>query len=96
MRVSVIYCVGISSLYFVVTGTQYWACSYFTTALSSSALTVNALFIVCTATGPTSGVLFGGWIIDNVFGGYRGNSQRTGALEVCCVFGKLHHPSHPW
>ena len=99
-------CLALSSLYFVVTGVQYWGASYLTISLGRflvtilidwlrvysvgvSPLTVNALFIFCAATAPTSGVFFGGWFVDMYVGGYRGKIQRTSTLEISCVFGRL-------
>ena len=76
-----------TSLYFVVTGVQYWGTAYLSVTLSARMPLVNLLFIVCAATGPTLGVFFGGYVID-VLGGYRGMRQRVVALELCCVFGK--------
>jgi len=79
---------AMSSLYFSVTGVQYWGTSYLHVALLAPMPLVNALFIVCAATGPTLGVFFGGWAVD-VCGGYKGAKQRVVALELCCFFGML-------
>ena len=46
---------------------------------------VGLAFIFASATGPTCGVLFGGWLVDK-FGGYRGRAQAAVALRICCIF----------
>jgi hypothetical protein len=78
---------AMSSLYFTVTGVQYWGTSYMQVALGAPVELVNAMFIVCAATGPTLGVFFGGWCIDKR-GGYKGPVARVRALEVL-------QPCHP-
>ena len=78
---------AIASLYFTVTGVQYWGTSYLTLQLGAPPSLVNVLFILCASTGPTSGVVFGGWAADAV-GGYKGVHQRVIALELCTLFGK--------
>jgi MFS family permease len=81
-------CVAMTALYFTVTGVQYWGTKYLTVVLHAPLPLVNTLFILCAATGPTLGVFFGGWIIDNN-GGYKGAHQRVVALELCSTFGVL-------
>jgi hypothetical protein len=51
---------------------------------------VNIFCLQLFASGPTSGVFFGGYCID-VLGGYKGATQRVTALELCSIFGWLHH-----
>jgi hypothetical protein len=75
-----------AALYFTVTGVQYWGTTYMLVVLQAPLPLVNGLFIVCAATGPTSGVFAGGWAVD-VCGGYRGAKQRVVALKVCAIFG---------
>ena len=77
-----------SSLYFVVTGVQYWGTSYLLIALHGPQMQVNMLFIFTAATAPTAGVFFGGWLVD-YFGGYRGLRQRVKALKLCLSLGCL-------
>ena len=77
---------AMAALYFTVTGVQYWGTSYMRVTLHAPLPLVNALFILCAATGPTSGVFAGGWVVD-LCGGYKGAMQRVKALEVCCIFG---------
>eukprot|EP01035_Chromulina_nebulosa_P017933 gene17933-23555_t len=79
---------AMTCLYFTVTGVQYWGTAYLSVGLHAPLAVVQTLFILCTATGPTFGVFFGGWLID-VLGGYRGIRQRVVALELCCFFGVL-------
>lgn len=79
---------AMAALYFTVTGVQYWGTSYMLAVLKTPPSTVHALFIITAATGPTSGVFFGGWAVDSL-GGYRGARQRVVALELCCLFGEL-------
>jgi hypothetical protein len=81
---------AMSSLYFTVTGVQYWGTSYMQVALGAPVELVNAMFIVCAATGPTLGVFFGGWCIDKR-GGYKGPVARVRALEVYQPCHRLHH-----
>ena len=77
---------AMAALYFTVTGVQYWGTSYLHVVLNAPLPLVNALFIICAATGPTLGVFFGGWAVDYL-GGYQGAKQRVLALELCCVCG---------
>jgi MFS family permease len=79
---------AITSLYFVVTGVQFWGTSYMLVVLQLPQRSVNALFIICAATGSTSGVFFGGWFVDRL-GGYKGRVQRSLALEFCFVMGTV-------
>jgi hypothetical protein len=79
---------AITSVYFAAAGLQFWTCSYLAIVLNSSPLLVNGLFILCSATAPTSGAYFGAWLIDDIFGGYKGNTKSKAALGVCCVLGK--------
>ena len=77
-----------TSLYFTVTGIQYWGTKYLSVSLRAPIGLVNLLFVLCAATGPTTGVLFGGWLVD-FFGGYKGSKQRVVALELVVCLGML-------
>ena len=55
--------------------------------LKAPVVVVQSLFIFTAATGPTAGVMFGGWIIDNN-GGYKGVVQRYFALKTCLALGR--------
>lgn len=79
---------AMTALYFVVTGVQFWGTSYMTVALKAPLPLVQSTFIFCSASGPTSGVVFGGWLVDKV-GGYRGSRHRIVALKVCFALGLL-------
>ena len=48
---------AVTALYFTVTGVQYWGTKYLSIVLAAPMPLVNLLFIVCAATGPTSGPL---------------------------------------
>jgi hypothetical protein len=103
-RVFVWTVLGLSALFFVVTGIQFWVTPYlvlgmfrlfFSHALKGSSPCSNdgcggcigwlsdlgenvgyvgLAFIFASATGPTVGVLFGGYVVDRA-GGYQGRTQ---------------------
>jgi hypothetical protein len=79
---------AMTALYFTVTGVQYWGTKYLMISLNAPIEIINLLFVLVAATGPTSGVIFGGWLIDS-FGGYKGSKQRVVALEMVTVLGLL-------
>jgi len=79
---------GLTSLYFVCTGIQFWATDYFITVLHGDKETVMILFVLASATGPIGGVMFGGWFVDYC-GGYKGPKQRMRALSITLAFGVL-------
>ena len=75
---------AISSLYFVITGIQFWISDYLRTVLGQEKEKVFMSFALISITGPTSGVVIGGTILDRI-GGYTGK----GALDFCLFFGAL-------
>ncbi len=75
---------AISSLYFVITGIQFWISDYLRTVLGQEKDKVFMSFALISITGPTSGVVIGGTILDRL-GGYTGKS----ALDFCLVCGTL-------
>ncbi|KAL4169077.1 hypothetical protein KRP22_010006 [Phytophthora ramorum] len=77
---------GLTTVYFVVTGVQYWSTIFMIKSLHASKYLVNALFVVVSGTGPILGVFFGGWLIDRC-GGYIGVEQRAKALGICMILG---------
>ncbi|GMF19042.1 unnamed protein product [Phytophthora lilii] len=77
---------GLTTVYFVVTGVQYWSTIFMIKSLHVSKYLVNALFVVVSGTGPILGVFFGGWLIDQ-YGGYIGVEQRAKALGICMILG---------
>ncbi|POM61655.1 Major Facilitator Superfamily (MFS) [Phytophthora palmivora] len=77
---------GLTTVYFVVTGVQYWSTIFMIKSLHASKYLVNALFVVVSGTGPILGVFYGGWLIDR-YGGYIGVEQRAKALGICMILG---------
>jgi hypothetical protein len=75
---------GLSALFFVVTGIQFWVTPYLVIDLGQDVGNVGLAFIFASATGPTCGVLFGGYLVDK-FGGYRGRAQAAVALKLCLI-----------
>ena len=59
---------SLSVLFFVVTGIQYWITGYLVEVIGSPRQTVGLAFVMISATAPTGGVLFGGWLIDRLGG----------------------------
>ncbi|CBZ52992.1 conserved hypothetical protein [Neospora caninum Liverpool] len=80
----VIITLGMSTLYFVVTGIQFWVTEYMVIVLKFNKITVVVLSTLCFLTAPTSGVWCGGYVCDQC-GGYRGGQQRT-AVRVATAF----------
>ena len=60
---------GISCMYFVVTGIQFWISDYMREIMNISSSKVYIIFSVVCITAPTSGVLLGGIFIQYL-GGY--------------------------
>ncbi|PHJ22824.1 major facilitator family protein [Cystoisospora suis] len=81
----VVITLGMSILYFVVTGIQFWVTEYMVVVLKFNKMTVVVLSSLCFLTAPTSGVWCGGCICD-LCGGYR--QQRT-AVRVATLFAGL-------
>lgn len=77
---------GLTAVYFVVTGVQYWSTIFMIKSLHASKYLVNGLFVVIAGTGPIFGVFYGGWLIDR-YGGYIGVEQRAKSLGICMVLG---------
>jgi len=75
---------ALSSLFFVVTGIQQWITLYLTDAVKADYGQVVMLFTISSATGPTLGVFFGGWLCDKI-GGYKGEVglARSSKLVTC-------------
>jgi len=73
---------AISSLYFVITGIQFWISDYLRNVLGEEKEKVFMSFALISITGPTSGVVIGGTILDRL-GGYTGK----GALDFCLICG---------
>lgn len=77
---------GLTSVYFVVTGVQYWSTIFMIKSLHASKYLVNGLFVIVAGTGPIFGVFYGGWLIDR-YGGYIGVQQRAKSLGICMILG---------
>jgi len=86
-RIYVSTCFGLCSLFFVVTGIQYWASKYLKVSFHRSDAEVTSIFIMVAGTGPAAGVALGSTIIDRL-GGYSSPAgiQRTSAV---CLLGAL-------
>ena len=76
---------GMSSLYFIVTGIQFWITKYLIEILNADQLIVNIAFSIISITAPLLGVLFGGAVSDK-YGGYKGRNE-TKALQMVVGFG---------
>jgi len=78
---------GMTSIYFIVTGIQFWITKYLIEILGVEPIVVNVIFSIISITAPLSGVLFGGTLSDK-YGGYKGKYE-TKALQMCAAFGIL-------
>ena len=76
---------GLSALFFVVTGVQFWVTSYIVKVIAMEQTYVMAAFGVTVITAPILGVFAGGAFIDKI-GGYKGASAMITTLKCCCVF----------
>lgn len=76
---------GLCSIYFIVTGIQFWMTAYLIRILEIDPVTVVILFSVTTVTAPLFGVIMGGIFADN-YGGYKGKNSVK-AMKLCCAFG---------
>ncbi|XXQ30859.1 Major facilitator superfamily (MFS) profile domain-containing protein [Plasmodiophora brassicae] len=80
--------VNLSILYFVVTGIQFWITVYLTEVVHADPVQTGLAFVAISATGPTGGVVFGGWMTD-LMGGYSGPRQTLTSLKVSAVLSVL-------
>ena len=81
-----VYCVlGLSSLYFVITGIQYWVSDYMENILlvEKQSERLGYFTLVC-FTSPTSGVLLFGYLISK-----KGGYQSKDSLFFCLILGIL-------
>jgi len=76
---------GLCSIYFIVTGIQFWMTKYLIEILGADPLIVNIIFAAITVTAPLAGVLMGGTISDK-YGGYKGKNAIE-AIKMCIAFG---------
>ena len=79
---------GLSAVFFVVTGIQYWVTLFLSTNTNDSAYVVHIGYIMVAGTGPILGLVFGGWLIDAT-GGYTGAVQEAKALGICLALGSI-------
>lgn len=70
---------GLSGLYFVVTGIQFWTVSYMLNVLKADLTHIQLAFSITSITGPLCGVFFGGWLVD-----------KMGTYYICCFFFFFH------
>jgi len=87
-RIFMLLTVGLTGLYFVVTGIQFWISDYLVKGIGADPASVVAGFAVTSLTAPTLGVFFGGWLVDRM-GGYKDDTGQSAfvTLRVCCLFG---------
>ncbi|KAG7401861.1 hypothetical protein PHYBOEH_010324 [Phytophthora boehmeriae] len=85
-KVYVFIVMGLSGLFFVVAGVQFWTTLYLETNTQDSMYEIHLSYLLVSGTGPIMGVFFGGWLIDQ-FGGYSGPYHQMQALRVCMVLG---------
>jgi len=72
--------VGLSLLYFIVTGIQFWVTDYLQTVLNMPQSTVFAFYSLTSISAPVAGVIAGG-SVTHKFGGY----QSPNALKIASV-----------
>ena len=76
---------GMTSIYFIVTGIQFWITKYLIEILNTDPLIVNIIFSIISITAPLFGVLCGGTVSDK-YGGYKGKNESK-AIKMCVAFG---------
>lgn len=75
---------AVANLFFIITAIQFWASDYLRLVLKIDDTPVFISFAVCCITGPTAGVLFGGFVVHKI-GGY----ESKYSLLVCLIFSIL-------
>ncbi|KAE8977623.1 hypothetical protein PF005_g25475 [Phytophthora fragariae] len=78
-KVYVFIVMGLSGLFFVVAGVQFWTTLYLETNTEDSMYEIHLSYLLVSGTGPIMGVFFGGWLIDQ-FGGYSASFQPAQEL----------------
>jgi len=76
---------GLSCLFFVVTGIQFWVTKYLIVVIGKKQDDVTLAFGVTSITAPIVGVFVGGTIIDKL-GGYQGPVATARTLKCCAIF----------
>jgi len=80
-------CMALCSIYFILTGIQFWMTIYLTDILGNDPIMVMIIFSFVSITAPLGGVLVGGTFAD-AYGGYRGKNALK-ALKLCSAFGVI-------
>lgn len=75
-------CVGLTCLYYVITGIQYWISDYMITVLKQDETIVFTTFTFDTITGPVFGVIIGGNVTTKL-GGYNAKKALILTLALC-------------
>ena len=76
---------GLCSIYFIVTGIQFWMTEYMIGILGIQPVIVVIVFSLTSVTAPLSGVFVGGVFADK-YGGYKGKNIVK-AIKLCVAFG---------
>jgi len=76
---------GLCSIYFIVTGIQFWMTEYLIGILQIQPVIVVIVFSITSVTAPLAGVIVGGIFADK-YGGYKGKNTVK-AIELCVLFG---------
>jgi MFS family permease len=76
---------GLCSMFFIVTGVQFWMTSYLIDILGNNPVHVVIIFSAVSITAPLAGVIIGGTFADK-YGGYKGKNTLK-ALKLCIAFG---------
>jgi MFS family permease len=79
---------GLSALYFVVAGIQFWITQYIVEVLQVPYRDALGAFTLVSATGPVFGVIFGGWLVDYL-GGYKGPEGVARTTKIILTLGIL-------
>jgi MFS family permease len=79
---------GLSGLYFVVTGVQFWSTDFIISECGGKPQVVMPLFVFTSITAPVGGVLAGGWFIDRM-GGYRDDRGTVKSLGLMVIGGSV-------
>lgn len=92
-------CLGLTAIYFIVTGIQYWITDYMITYLKFQESQVYVSFAIVSITGPVFGVVTGG-NVTSCLGGYNSKKalQMTIVTAALCVASAAPIPfvSHFW
>ena len=84
----------LSTLYFTVSGVQFWGSNYLETAFNMSEATLVPVYAAIAFSAPTLGVAFGGFLCHKI-GGYR-DSKAPGLCLICMGIALLSDLPAPW